>query len=255
MEKPMELNGKTVVVTGGTRGLGAGIVRALSCKGARVVVLARTANAGPKEQLPSGVIVAEGNVTDEQLARRILAEVRPDAVVLNAGAIPATTPIDVIDWAAFSRPWEIDVHGALTWLQACLAAPMRPGGRVLSVSSGAAINGSPLSGGYAGAKRMLWIMSNYAQLLATERGLDLNFQSVLPLQMVPGTGTGDAASTAYASRAGTDVAEFLARFGAPLTPQSFGDHVASILERSDPLVRAFGVKGDTGVSIIEETSA
>ncbi len=255
MERPMDLNGKTVVVTGGTRGLGAGIVRSLHQKGARVVVVARKAGADVQDKLPPGIMVMEGDVTDAQLARRILAEARPDAIVLNAGAIPATAAIDVVDWAAFSRPWEVDVRGALTWLQACLTAPMRPGGRVLAISSGAAIGGSPLSGGYAGAKRMLWIMSNYAQSLATERVLDLTFQSVLPLQMVPGTGTGDAASTAYASRAGTEVAEFLARFGAPLTPQSFGDHIASILERGDPLIRAFGVKGDTGVSAVEETAA
>ncbi len=251
----MDLGGKTVVVTGGTRGLGAGLTEALTARGARVMVIARAPSTDAHGHLPGGAILVQGDITDAALARRAMMEMQPDAIVLNAGAVPATAPIDVVDWPTFSRPWEVDVRGALTWIQACLTTPMRPGGRVLSISSGAAINGSPLSGGYAGAKRMLWLMSNYAQALAAGRGLGLTFQAVLPLQMVAQTGTGDAASTAYAARAGTDPASFLAKFGAPLTPASFGEHVAIILERDDPQVRAFGVKGDSGVTTLEAEPA
>ena len=50
----------------------------------------------------------------------------------------------------------------LYWMQAALKTPLKSGSRVLVGSSGAAQNGSPLSGGYAGAKRMLWLMAKYA---------------------------------------------------------------------------------------------
>jgi hypothetical protein len=44
------------------------------------------------------------------------------------------------------------VKGALYWMQAAFNLPLAPGARVLAGSSGAALQGSPLSGGYAGAK-------------------------------------------------------------------------------------------------------
>jgi len=49
---------------------------------------------------------------------------------------------------------------AFTWLREALLKPLPPGSRVVVVSSGAAINGSPASGGYAGSKatqRFIWV--------------------------------------------------------------------------------------------------
>jgi NADP-dependent 3-hydroxy acid dehydrogenase YdfG len=170
---------------------------------------------------------------------------------VTAGAIAPTTPIDVISWGEFSRPWQVDVQGALAWVQAALAAPLRPGSVVVLVSSGAAIVGSPLSGGYAGAKRMQWLIANYAQGLAQERQLGIRFQTVIPQQMVGGTGIGDAAAAAYSRKTGSTPAEFLARFGAPLTPEGFGGHVLAVIAADDAAVRAYGVKGDTGLTEVE----
>ena len=243
----MDLEDKTILVTGGSRGLGAGIVSALAARNANVISLSRN----EANRSPAAAEHMQGDITDRDLARHIIAERSPDIIILNAGAIPSTVPIDVVSWEAFSGPWDADVKGALAWTQACLTAPMRRGGIVLSVSSGAAINGSPLSGGYAGSKRMLWLMANYANALAAERELDLLFQTVVPMQMVAATGVGDAASKAYSLRMGIDPAIFLERFGQPLAPPSFGEYVAQILEKSDRSVRAYGVKGDTGVTELE----
>jgi hypothetical protein len=46
-------------------------------------------------------------------------------------------------------------------------------------ASGAAVRGSPLSGGYAGAKRMVWLLAGYANGLARELGLGIRFQTVM----------------------------------------------------------------------------
>jgi hypothetical protein len=56
-------------------------------------------------------------------------------------------PMDQLSWANFTAPWEHDVKAGLYWLQAALNRPLKLGSRVLVVSSGAAENGSPMSGG------------------------------------------------------------------------------------------------------------
>src|SRR6185312_15431509 len=102
---------------------------------------------------------------------RILSEVHPDILVLNAGAKPQMGRLDQLSWTDFSTTWETDVKAGLYWLQAALKTPLKFGSRVLVGSSGAAQNGSPLSGGDAGAKRMLWMMAKYANGVSAQRNL------------------------------------------------------------------------------------
>src|SRR5208282_1500173 len=199
-----------------------------------------------------GVAVQPADVTDEGAAQRILAEVRPDILVLNAGATPPMGRLDQLSWADFTVPWETDVKAGLYWIQAALNLPLAPGSRVLVGSSGAAENGSPLSGGYAGAKRMLWFMAKYANGVAKQKGLGIRFQAIVPQQMIGGTGVGDAGADAYARAAGVGTEAFLAGFGAPMPPRQFGDHVVALL--NDPRYAtgvALGLKGDTGITILE----
>jgi len=239
----MSLKNKTIVVTGGSRGLGLGLVEALVNQGARVTVVARdqAALAAVKQRL--GVATISADVTDENAAHRILAQVRPDILVLNAGAKPRMGRLDQVSWADFTATWDTDVKAGLYWLQAALKLPLKPGSRVLVGSSGAAVNGSPMSGGYAGAKRMLWIMAKYANGVSAEKGLGICFQAIVPLQIIGGTGVGDAGANAYARAMGMKPEEFLARIGAPLPPREFGEKVVSILD--DPKYAegiAFGLR-------------
>jgi NAD(P)-dependent dehydrogenase (short-subunit alcohol dehydrogenase family) len=252
----MSLKDKTIVVTGGSRGLGLGLVEALVDQGARVTVVARDPAALAAVQQRLGVAVIAADVTDERAAQRILADVRPDVLVLNAGAKPRMGRLDQLSWADFTAPWETDVKAGLYWLQAALNLPLKPGSRVLVGSSGAAVNGSPLSGGYAGAKRMLWLMAQYANGIARQKGLGIRFQAIVPQQIIGGTGIGDEAAGAYARSMGIEAAAFLARFGAPLPPRQFGDNLVAVLD--DPQYAegfAFGLKGDTGITILEGEAA
>lgn len=84
----MSIKDKNIVVTGGSRGLGLGLVEALVHRGAKVTVVARNEADldAVKEKL--GVSVIAADVTDERAAQRILTEVRPAVLVLNAGATP-----------------------------------------------------------------------------------------------------------------------------------------------------------------------
>ena len=252
----MSLKDKTIVVTGGSRGLGLGLVEALVAQGARVTVVARESDALESVHTRLGVAVIPADVTDKEAAQRILAEVRPDIVVLNAGATPRMGRLDQVSWADFTATWETDVKAGLYWIQAALNLPLKPGSRVLVGSSGAAANGSPLSGGYAGAKRMLWFMARYANGVAEQKKLGIRFQAIVPLQIIGGTGVGDAGANAYARAMGVEREAYLARFGAPLPPREFGEKVVSLLD--DPKYAegiAFGLKGDTGITVLEGAAA
>jgi NAD(P)-dependent dehydrogenase (short-subunit alcohol dehydrogenase family) len=248
----MSLKDKNVIVTGGSRGLGLGLVEALVARGARVTVVARSADALEAVRTRLGVATIAADVTDEVAARRILAETRPDILALNAGAKPRMGRLDQMSWADFTATWEVDVKAGLYWVQAALQLPLRPGSRVLLGSSGAAQTGSPLSGGYAGAKRMLWFMAKYANTVAKQKGLDIRFQTIVPQQMFGGTGVGDAGAAAYAHANGIDPDTFLARNFTPMSPREFGEKVVTVLEDvSDTMSLAVGIRGDTGVRVIE----
>ena len=252
----MNLKDKIVVVTGGSRGLGLGLVEALVAHGARVTVVARAADALESVRARLGVATISADVTDETAAHRILAEIRPDILVLNAGAKPRMGRFDQLSWADFTATWETDVRAGLYWLQAALNLPLKPGSRVLVGSSGAAVNGSPMSGGYGGAKRMLWFMAKYANGVAEQKHLGIRFQTIVPQQIIGATGVGDAGANAYADAMGIKPETFLAGFGAPMPPREFGEKVVAVLE--DPKYAeafAFGLKGDTGVTILEGAAA
>ena len=89
----MNLEGKTAIVTGGSRGLGLGVVEALVGRGAKVWVVARNEADLEAVRARLGVQVIPADIADAAAARRILADVRPDILVLNAGAVPAEGPI------------------------------------------------------------------------------------------------------------------------------------------------------------------
>jgi NAD(P)-dependent dehydrogenase (short-subunit alcohol dehydrogenase family) len=248
----MSLKDNNVVVTGGSRGLGLGLVEALVDHGARVTVVARQSDALDAVRSRLDVSTIAADVRDEAAAHRILADVRPDILALNAGAKPPMGRLDQMSWADFTAPWEHDVKAGLHWLQAALNLPLKPGSRVLVVSSGAAVNGSPMSGGYGGAKRMLWFMAKYANRVSEQRKLGICFQTILPRQMILGTGIGDTAAGAYAQAMHIEPEAFVARFGAPMPPRVFGENVVAVLD--DPTHAegfAFGLSGDKGVAMIE----
>ncbi|MGZ3456853.1 MAG: short-chain dehydrogenase, partial [Polyangiales bacterium] len=156
--------------------------------------------------------------------------------------------IDQLTWEDFEKPWQTDVKAGFHWVKEAIALPLPPGSRVLLGSSGAAVKGSPLSGGYAGAKRTLWLLANYANYAIADRNLEIHFQAILPMQIMGDTELGRAGAEAYAKRRGISLEKFFAGFGEQLTPAKVGAHVVSIL--TDPKYAngvAFGLQGDAGI--------
>jgi NADP-dependent 3-hydroxy acid dehydrogenase YdfG len=98
---------------------------------------------------------------------------------------------------------------------------------VVAFSSGAALRGSPLSGGYAGAKATIRFITGYAAEESARAGLGIRFVSVLP-QLTAATGLGELAVAGYAMRAGMDVTTYKQQFGPMLTAEQVGDAVTAI---------------------------
>jgi hypothetical protein len=95
-------------------------------------------------------------------------------------------------------------------------------------------------------------MAGYANRVSEQRKLGIRFQTVLPRQMILGTGIGDAAAGAYARAMDIEPEAFVARFGAPMPPRVFGENVVAVLD--DPTHAdgfAFGLTGDKGVTVME----
>jgi NAD(P)-dependent dehydrogenase (short-subunit alcohol dehydrogenase family) len=246
------LKGRKVLVVGGSRGLGLGVVEALAAREAHVTVIARDATRLGELRARLKVEVIAGDATDLMLAESALRQLRPSTLVLNAGATPAMLPLHDQTWDSFSKNWNTDVKATFLWVRAALRLPLDPGARVLISSSGAATTGSPLSGGYAGAKRMNWLMAGYANGIAQELKLGVRFQALIVRQIVGTTELGRAAAEAYAARTGVNAETFLARFGRPLSLHEYGEHVVTVL--TDPRYEqatGLAIRGDTGLEPLD----
>jgi NAD(P)-dependent dehydrogenase (short-subunit alcohol dehydrogenase family) len=218
-----DLSGTTTLVVGASRGLGRGIAAALAEAGAPVVAVART-----MPQIAGVVATEAADGTDAASARRLLDRYDPRAVVLVAGATPVLRPLQDQTWETFSVNWYADVRIAFTWLGEILRRPLRPGSRVVVVSSGAALAGSPLSGGYAGAKATQRLLAGYAQEEASRAGLGITVTAVLP-RLTPLTGLGRPAVQAYAARSGLSEEDYLRQLGESLTPEAAGTAVVDLV--------------------------
>jgi NAD(P)-dependent dehydrogenase (short-subunit alcohol dehydrogenase family) len=218
------------LVIGAGSGVGRATAEALTADGVAVVAAGR-----------------ERDATDPAQVEALLAEADPDLVVVAAGARPRMAPIEEQSWESFSTPWNVDVKIAFEVGRAALARPLRAGSTVAIVSSGAGINpnGSPLSGGYAGAKRMQMFLTGYLQRAADARELGIRFVALAPQQFLVGTRIGEAAAAAYGAEVGEPAASYINRWPVPLDPAGVARAilaVASAEEHRDATV--VGVTGE-----------
>jgi NAD(P)-dependent dehydrogenase (short-subunit alcohol dehydrogenase family) len=235
----------TTVVVGASRGLGRGIATAFAAAEVPVVAVARTAEALSTLAAERGRVEVEvADATDSSVAATVLERHDPSTVVVVAGASPTMHPLQDQTWETFSANWHTDVQIAFHWLRHALRKPLRSGSRVIVISSGAALAGSPLSGGYAGAKATQRFITAYAQQEADRGELGITFTAVLP-RMTPATDLGHAAAAAYAARSGQSQEDYLRRFGNPLAPEGAGAAVLEVTQKEASAVApAYLLTGD-----------
>jgi NADP-dependent 3-hydroxy acid dehydrogenase YdfG len=226
-----QLAGTTAVVTGASRGFGRAISVSLVERGAHVLGVARNQEllTEVKEQLGDAFTAEVADVADPAVATRLIADRLPRVVVLNAGATPAVGSLLEQTWETFSTNWDVDVRQVFNFTKEVLKAPLDRGSVVVSLSSGAALGGSPLSGGYAGAKATIKLISSYAVLEAQRLGADIRFVSVLP-QLTPATGLGKIYTEHYAALSGMSETQFLeGRFGGILSAERVGECITDLV--------------------------
>jgi 3-oxoacyl-[acyl-carrier protein] reductase len=231
------LSEKSVIVVGASRGIGRGIAVAFADAGANVIAVSRTTTTFPAPGQGASSIHAEvADAAEAAVPARIIDRYEPEVVILVAGAPPHMRPLQEQTWETFSLNWQADVRITFHWLREILLKPLRPGSRVVVISSGAALGGSPLSGGYAGAKSTQRFITAYAQDEARRAGLDITFAAVLP-RFSPETSIGRPAVHAYAARAGQSVEEYLksiVQSGGPLvSPETAGAAMVALVQE-DP---------------------
>jgi NAD(P)-dependent dehydrogenase (short-subunit alcohol dehydrogenase family) len=222
----------SAIVIGGGSGIGRATVLALAVTGARVWAIGR--DPAPLERTrrdaagPGEVLVRAFDATDAAATERLVAEANPDLVVVSAGVRARLGPVHEQTWESFSEPWNVDVKIAFQLGQIAIRRPLRPGSLVVIVSSGAGLGGSPLSGGYAGAKRMQMFLAGYLQGSADAAKLGIRFLALVPKQLVARTELGAMAADAYAARAGVTREKFMERFGAPLTAEAVARTIVGV---------------------------
>ena len=219
----------TAVVTGASRGFGRAIAAALVAAGHAVIGIARGEPdlRAVHAELGDAFTPLVGDATDEALARAVLHDHRPGLLVLNAGGTPHMAPIHEQTWDTFSRNWHTDTRHAFTWIRAALREPLAPGSAVIAMSSGAALAGSPLSGGYASAKAAVRYLRGYAADEAERAGLGIRFVALLP-QLTPAGGVGAVGVAGYAARQGVDRDTFVDGLQPVLTAEQVGKAVLEL---------------------------
>ena len=179
-----------------------------------------------------GVRILALDATEISAPGFVFETLSPDVLVLCAGAAPHAAPLGEQSFEQFSRNWNSDVKLSLFFLQAALTTPLAAGTTILLFSSGAAIGGSPISGGYAGAKRTQMFLASYAQKESDRLHLGLRFFALAPGNIMPETDLGKAAVEAYASYLGISQEDFIKGLASRQTPEDVANAVVDFASTS-----------------------
>jgi 3-oxoacyl-[acyl-carrier protein] reductase len=158
------LEGKTVVVTGGGRGIGRGIARACAKAGAAVVITGRGAEpladtAAELARLGAECLVIQGDICSmaaiEQIVQRTTERFgRIDGWVNNAGSASASDvgPMLELDEGQFDRVVDLNLKWTFFAMQAAAKAMAGHGGSIVNISSRSGSQPCPSTAQYGAAK-------------------------------------------------------------------------------------------------------
>lgn len=215
----MRLNGKIALVTGGARGIGLAIARAMRAEGA-VLVLADINEAGARKSLAALGADQEGMAADVDVADQnsVLALIdavkarygRLDILINNAG-IGGNTPFLEISAEVWNRTIAINLTGAFFVAQAAARVMAeRRSGKIINIASLSGQRGGHGRGAYGAAKAGLELLTKVMAVELAEFGINVN-------NIAPGAIETEMAKFAHdpATRAAYNYLIPMTRYGTP----------------------------------------
>ncbi|MGC3999132.1 MAG: SDR family oxidoreductase [Anaeromyxobacter sp.] len=204
------MSAPSAIVTGGGRGIGEAVARALTSRGLRVTVFARTAGqveravaAGWAARAAAGDVRSEADVA--RLVEEHAAALGPADVLVSAAGVLARGPVEALSAADFRHVLDVNLVGPFLCARAVVPAMKRRGsGRIVNIASISATLGTAEASPYNASK---WGLVGLTKCLAEE----LRPHGVQCLAVSPGS---------------TDT-EMLAR--TPFPPQMTPDQVAGVV--------------------------
>ena len=184
MNEPMDLSGKTVLITGASRGIGRACAIQFTALGARVAVHYATNRAAADHTLSlltgKGHIAVQADITDPDAVERLVGGIvaafgRIDVLVNNAG-IFEEHPLPDVDYTAWQAAWthilSTNLIGASN-VTYCAAHHMmqQGGGKIITVSSRTAFRGKPEAPAYVASKAGLNAMSQSLAIALAPHGI------------------------------------------------------------------------------------
>ncbi|MEM8654076.1 MAG: SDR family oxidoreductase [Pseudomonadota bacterium] len=134
------VNGKTVVITGASKGIGAATARVLARLGAHVVLAARSADALAQLAADTGGTAIPCDVSNFEAVQKVMQAAGPvDLLINNAGLINPIALLADSDPDAWGNVVDVNVKGVYHGLRAALPGMIARGsGTIINISSGAA---------------------------------------------------------------------------------------------------------------------
>jgi NAD(P)-dependent dehydrogenase (short-subunit alcohol dehydrogenase family) len=211
---PFDLKGKVALVTGGNRGIGLGMARALAQAGADIVVWGTSAahNLAAQAELDAlgvRVLVQRVDVADEAAVVAAMAEAavamgRLDTVIANAGIGAGARSFSEMSVEIWRRNMAVNLEGAFfTCREACKHMVARakagdPGGSIAVTASLAAVDGAARNEAYAATKGGVIAMM---KAIAVEHArYDVRANAILPGWIATDMTAGSQASAVFTDK-------------------------------------------------------
>ena len=208
---PFNLSGKVALVTGGNRGIGLGMAKALAQAGSDIVIWGTNADHNrhaEAELLTIGVrvLVQRIDVSDEAavvagMAEAVAAMGRIDTVIANAGIGAGARSFLEMSMETWRRVMAVNMEGAfLTCREACKHMVARaqagdPGGSIMITSSLSALDGAARNQAYAASKGGVIAMMKAIAVEHARFGIRAN--AILPGWIATEMTAGSQASTVF----------------------------------------------------------
>ena len=160
-----KLKNKVAVVTGASKGIGAGIAKAFAKEGAKVVVNYASSKDEADKVVKSitdnggTAISVQGDVSKEADVIRLFEETKKAFgtldILVNNAAFQGYTPIEQVTAEAFHQHFNVNVLGAILTIQSSLKLFSGKGGNIINISSGASRMPLPSASLYSSTKAAL----------------------------------------------------------------------------------------------------